>query len=72
VLDRVGVKTKSVLNTYDRKPLSSGKILVRWKNTAQWCRNTLVREGLMKSDSAHDVWEISEIGRKRLPSESSQ
>jgi restriction system protein len=23
----------------------------RWRNTAQWCRNTLVNEGLLKKDS---------------------
>ncbi|RMH13146.1 MAG: hypothetical protein D6698_14360, partial [Gammaproteobacteria bacterium] len=43
-----------------------------WRNTAQWCRNTMVREGLMKSDSPYGIWEITEAGRKYLQDESSQ
>ncbi len=72
VLERVGAKMKSVLNQYDREPLASDPRSARWKNTAQWCRNTLVREGLMKSDSPHGVWEISDAGRKWLLHESAQ
>ena len=64
VLERVGIKMKSVLNQYDREPLLSDPCSVHWKNTTQWCRNTLVREGLMKNDSPHGVWEISDVGRK--------
>lgn len=70
VLERVGAKMKSVLNQYDRQPLPSDPRSIRWKNTAQWCRNTLVREGLMKSDSPHGVWDISDAGRKWLLHES--
>lgn len=72
VLERAGAKTKDLLNPYDHEPLPSEPRSVRWKNTAQWCRNTLVREGLMKSDSPHGVWEISEAGRKWLLHESAQ
>jgi hypothetical protein len=72
VLERVGIKMKSVLNQYDREPLPLDPRSVRWKNTAQWCRNTLVREGLMKNDSHHGVWEISDAGRKWLSHESAQ
>jgi len=66
VLDRVEHKMKGVLNEYDREPLPSDPRSIRWRNTAQWCRNTLVREGLMKADSPYGVWEISEQGRKWL------
>ncbi len=66
VLDRVGEKMKDVLKEYDYEPLPSDPKSVRWRNTAQWCRNTLVREGLMKSDSPHGVWEISDLGREEL------
>lgn len=72
VLERVGAKMKSALNQYDLEPLPSDPRSVRWKNTAQWCRNTLVREGLMKRDSSHGVWEISDAGRKWLLHESTQ
>jgi restriction system protein len=69
VLDRVEQKMKGVLNSYYYEPLPSDPRSVRWRNTAQWCRNTLVREGLMKSDSPHGIWEISEQGRKWLTKE---
>jgi len=32
---------------------------VHWRNRAQWYRNTLLREGLLKSDSPRGIWEIS-------------
>lgn len=69
VLDRVESKMNNVLNSYDKEPLPSDPRTARWRNTAQWCRNTLVREGLMKSDSPVGVWEISERGRKWLKDE---
>lgn len=69
VLDRVEQKMKGVLNQYDYEPLPSDPRSVRWRNTAQWCRYTLVREGLMKKDSPHGIWEISEQGRKWLTKE---
>lgn len=66
VLDLVEKKMKSVLNEYDYQPLPSDKRSIRWRNTAQWCRNTLVRERLMKGDSSYGVWEISDQGRTWL------
>lgn len=72
VLDKVELKLKDVLNSYDREPLPSDPRSVRWRNTAQWCRNTLVREGLMKSDSPYGIWEISDAGRKWLQDEGSR
>ena len=72
VLERVGAKMKSVLNQYDHEPLPSDRRSVRWKNTAQWCRNTLVREGLMNDDSPYGIWEISEQGHKWLTKEENQ
>jgi len=69
VLDRVESKMNDVLNSYDKEPLPSDPRTARWRNTARWCRNTLVREGLMKSDSPVGVWEISERGRKWLKDE---
>ena len=66
VLDQVEQKMKGVLNKYDYQPLPSDPRSVRWRNTAQWCRNTLVREGLMESNSPHGTWEVSEQGRKWL------
>ncbi len=66
VLDRVERKMKGKLTQYDLEPLPSDPRSIRWRNTAQWCRNTLVREGLMKQDSPHGIWEISDQGRRTL------
>ncbi len=57
---------RDVLNEYDREYLSSATQAVRWWNAAQWCRNPVVREGLMKSDSPYGIWEISEHSYKWL------
>lgn len=66
VLYRVEKKIEGRLNTHDYAPLPSDPKTIRWRNTAQWCRNTLVRESLMKADSPRGVWEISEEGRRAL------
>jgi len=66
VLALVHDKTCEVLHKCDCRPLSFAPNLPRWRNTARWCRNTLVREGLMKSDSSHGVWEISERGTREV------
>jgi hypothetical protein len=71
VLDRVGEKMKDVLTEYDYQSLPSSPKSIRWRNTAQWCRYTLVREGLMKSDSPYGIWEISDLGREALRNENS-
>ncbi len=66
VLDKVYEKMKSILNTYDLQPLKSNPTSKRWQNTAQWARNTMVDEGLLKSNSPRGIWEITEKGRKSL------
>jgi len=66
VLDCVAKRMRRQLNEYDMEPLQSDPNSIRWRNTAQWCRLTLVREGLMKSDSPRGVWEITTTGRKAL------
>lgn len=66
VTDLVGEKMKHVLNEYDFEPLPSDEKILRWRNTVAWMRNTLVEEGLMRSDSKRGVWEISAEGRKEV------
>jgi hypothetical protein len=66
VLDLVGEKMKATLTEYDFETLRSSPRLLRWRNTAQWCRSKLVSDGLMKSDSPDGTWAISESGRKAL------
>jgi len=66
VLDRVGKKMKGVLKKADYEPLASSPDNLRWRNAAQWARNSMVNEGLLKKDSPRGVWEISDMGRSHM------
>ncbi len=66
ILDRVGVLMKSTLRDIDHDPLASNPDLPRWRNAAQWARNSMVKEGLLKADSPRGVWEIADKGRAML------
>lgn len=66
VLERVGEKMKPVLKDVDYDPLSSDPNNPRWRNAAQWARNSMVKEGLLNTDSPRGVWEISQSGRDYL------
>jgi hypothetical protein len=62
VLDRVEMMLGSNLTSADRATLGQGEI--RWRNTAQWERNAMVDEGLLKKNSPRGVWELTEKGIK--------
>jgi len=62
---------KGTLKDVDYDPLASDPEMPRWRNTAQWARNSMVKTGLLKADSRRGVWEISDDGRRVL-SESSR
>lgn len=66
VLNGVEQLMKSVLKQIDYEPLPSQPDAPRWRNTAQRERDTMVKEGLLKSTSQRGVWEITEAGRKAL------
>ena len=66
ILDRVGEVMKPILKDVDYDPLASSPDLPRWRNAAQWARNSMVHEGLLKVDSPRGVWGISERGRNML------
>jgi hypothetical protein len=66
VLDRVLQNMRSTLKDVDFEPLASEPDTPRWKNTAQWARNAMVRQGLLRNDSLRGVWEISEAGVRFL------
>jgi len=68
VLDKVDGKMKDILNRYDHQLLPSPPHSVRWRNTAQWCRYTMVQEGLMKprSSTGTGIWGISQQGKDAL------
>jgi len=57
---------KGTLRDVDYQPLGSSPDMPRWRNTAQWARNSMVHEGLLKADSPRGVWEIAEKGRQML------
>jgi hypothetical protein len=66
VLDRVGKKMKGVLKKPDYEPFSSDPKNLRWRNAAQWARNSMVNEGLLKKDSPRGVWGGSDKGKQCL------
>ncbi len=66
VLDRVYQLMQGVLKDVDHQPLASDPDMPRWRNAAQWARNSMVKEGLMKSDSPRGIWEITHQGRTWL------
>ncbi len=69
VLDLAGVKMKAVLKLIDYEFLKSDGKSIRWRNTAQWARNTMVNEDGRMTKSANGIWEISDKGRKWLASD---
>lgn len=66
VLAEVEKMMSSQLRHIDYEPLPSNPSILRWRNTAQWCRNSLVKEGLLAKNSPRCVWEITEKGRRSL------
>lgn len=66
VLDRVGQIMKGILKDVDYEPLASDPNSLRWRNTAQWARYSMIQEGFLKSDSPRGIWEIGDKGRRYL------
>ncbi len=66
VLDKVHMAMKPILKDVDHEPLVSEPDMPRWRNSAQWARNTMRQDGLLKDDSPHGTWEITNAGRARL------
>ena len=66
VLDRVGEKMKTILKPLDYAVLPSDGKSIRWRNSAQWARNTMVNEDGRMKKTKNGTWEISDKGRKWL------
>ena len=64
VLKKVEESMHGSLSEVDYEPLPSNPDMPRWYNTAQWCRLSLVKEGLLRDNSPRGVWEISDQGRQ--------
>lgn len=65
VLPRVEQLMREKLKKIDYEPLPSDGML-RWSKAAQWARNSMVKEGLLKQDSPRGIWEITDAGRMAL------
>ena len=65
-----GEAIKDEFREVDHQTLKSAPSRPWWNNTAQWARNTMVSDGLLKKDAPHGVWEMSEDGRKHLKANS--
>ena len=57
---------RDVLKPIDYHILSSEAEQMRWQNSAQWARNLMVKEGLLRADSPVGLWETTEKGRAWL------
>lgn len=66
VLASVHAAVQDKLVPRDLEPVASKPRTARWRNTAQWCRNRLRKEGLLSADSPRGVWEITAEGRRWL------
>jgi tetratricopeptide (TPR) repeat protein len=66
LLPRVEEYMKHILKTVDYDALTSHPGELRWENTARFARNSMVKDGRLKSDSPFGVWEITEKGRHYL------
>ncbi len=66
VLEQVGQRMKCSLQDVDYEPLNSDPDTPRWRNSAQWARSELVKQGLMRDDTPRGTWAISPEGRKWL------
>lgn len=67
VLTRVEQVMRGTLKPADYEPHAADGML-RWSKAAQWSRNSMAREGLLKQDSPRGIWEISDAGRQALKS----
>lgn len=69
VLAELEKRLQGILKDVDYDHLPSDPDTIRWRNTAQWSRQAMVDEGLLKNNSPRGIWEISESGRKYLEAE---
>lgn len=70
VLQRVEREMRPTLKPRDYETVPSDPNLPRWRNQAQWARNTLREDGRIEEVARNGIWEISDKGRVWLASES--
>ncbi len=64
VLQHMKAKTGPTLKPRDFEVVSSGE--ERWRNTARWRRNALMKLGFLRANSPRGTWEISDTGKAWL------
>lgn len=64
VLQSMKSKMAPILKPKDFDVVSSGE--ERWRNTARWRRNALVKLGFLRTNSPRGIWEISDSGKAWL------
>jgi hypothetical protein len=70
LLDLVGQRMQGYLKPADLKPVPGNANTPLWRNTAQWARHTMLRNGLLKADLPKDIWELTEKGHAALDGKS--
>jgi restriction system protein len=65
ILSLVEKKMAKILTAADYEILPSGGAQ-RWRNRAQWQRQNMVQQGILRKDSPRGIWEITPEGRKWL------
>jgi restriction system protein len=63
VLKKVYKRVESRLKPIDEE-LMENSTEPRWRNYARWERKNMVMDGLLKPDSPHGLWELTEKGRR--------
>jgi predicted CopG family antitoxin len=64
VLKLVERMMSGTLNRFDHGSVSTGE--ERWRNFARFEKADMVREGLLRPNSPHGIWELTEKGRQHL------
>ena len=66
VLEKVAAAMNAQFKEVDLLSLKSDPGRPRWNNTAQWARNTMADNGLLKKNSPRGIWEITAAGKEHL------
>jgi restriction system protein len=64
VMSGVEERMRGTLNRFDYEILNSGKGRVerRWRNTARWAKDVLIKLGLVDGNSPTGLWELTYKG----------
>ena len=68
VLPHVRRHMKGILRDVDYESVPSDPDMPRWRVSARFARYSMVKEGLLQSNSPHGTWEISDTGSRFLQS----